>query len=67
MFYFYYRPTNDIALLLISSLPSNIRRENNGKLLDLYYSSLKQNLDKISVDLEVDLNYSRSKLDQDYR
>lgn len=61
------RPTNDIALLIISSLPSKVRRENTGKLLNLYYTSLKNNLDKISVDLEVDLSYSRHKLEQDYK
>ncbi|XP_037027878.1 uncharacterized protein LOC119068415 isoform X1 [Bradysia coprophila] len=63
----YSRPTNDIALLIISSLPSKVRRENTGKLLNLYYTSLKNNLEKISVDLEVDLNYSRHKLEQDYK
>lgn len=61
------RPTNDIALLIISSLPSVVRRENTGKLLDLYYATLKMNLDKISIGIETDLEYTREKLDQDYR
>ncbi|XP_037909445.1 uncharacterized protein LOC119650625 isoform X2 [Hermetia illucens] len=63
----YSRPTNDIALLLISSLPSSVRRANMTKLLDFYYECLSENLAKISVDLENDLGYSRHKLEADYR
>lgn len=63
----YSRPTNDIALLLISSLPSNIRRECTEKLLDLYYTAMKTNLKKFSIDIEVDLEYSRGRLTEDYR
>lgn len=61
------RPTNDIALLIMSSLPSKIRRDNQQKLLDLYYTELKQNLAKISIDLEVTLHYSKEKLLEDYK
>ncbi|XP_055373096.1 uncharacterized oxidoreductase dhs-27-like [Condylostylus longicornis] len=63
----YSRPTNDIALLLVSSLPSDIRRENVGHLLDYYFDCLKTNLCKIDVDLISDLKYSREKLGEDYR
>lgn len=61
------RPTNDIALLIMSSLPSKIRRDNQQKLLDLYYTELKQNLAWISIDLEVTLHYSKEKLLEDYK
>lgn len=63
----YSRPTNDIALLLISSLPSNVRREYTEKLLDLYYTTMKNNLKKFTIDLETDLEYSRANLTEDYR
>jgi thiamine kinase-like enzyme len=63
----YSQPTNDIALLIISSLPAEVRRENTDKLLDLYYKVLKENCEKIDVDIEVDLNYSRNKLNTDYK
>lgn len=61
------RPTNDIALLILSSLPSKIRRDNQQKLLDLYHSEMKQNLAKISIDLEVTLGYTKEKLLEDYK
>lgn len=61
------RPTNDIALLILSSLPSKIRRDNQQKLLDLYFNELKQNLARISIDLEVTLHYTKEKLLEDYK
>jgi thiamine kinase-like enzyme len=63
----YSRPTNDIALLITSSLPSDVRRENSQKLLDLYHNSLKTNCAKLNIDLEIDLQYSRNKLECDFR
>lgn len=63
----YSRPTNDIALLIISSLPSNIRRDSSEKLLDLYFSTMKNNLSKLSIDLETELGYTRAKLGEDYK
>lgn len=63
----YSRPTNDIALLIISSLPSAVRRASTGVLLDLYYKEMRTNLDKLSVDLEMDLGYTRAHVDRDYR
>lgn len=61
-----FRPTNDIALLIISSLPSKIRRENTGKLLDLYYTTIKSNLNNFDINLEDDLGYTRAKMQEDY-
>jgi aminoglycoside/choline kinase family phosphotransferase len=63
----YSSPTNDIALLITSSLPSQIRRQHTTKLLDLYYNLLKSNCHKISLDIEDDLQYSRNKLECDFR
>lgn len=63
----YSRPTNDIALLITSSLPSNVRRQNSSKLLDLYYNVLKTNCAKLDIDIEGDLQYSRNKMDCDFR
>ena len=63
----YSRPTNDIALLITSSLPSNVRRQQTPKLLDLYWNVLKTNCLKLSLDIEVDLQYSRNKMECDFR
>lgn len=63
----YSRPTNDIALLVISSLPSAVRRESVERLLDLYYATLRANLDRIAIDLEAELGYSREQLGRDYK
>lgn len=63
----YSRPTNDIALLITSSLPSSIRRQHTTKLLDLYYNLLKTNCHKLSLDIELDLQYSRNKMECDFR
>lgn len=61
------RPTNDIALLIISSLPSAVRREATGALLDLYYAALAANLDRVGVELEAELGYTRAQLERDYK
>lgn len=60
-------PTNDIALLITSSLPSSIRRKHTSRLLDLYYNLMKSNCAKLMLDIEVDLQYSRNKLECDFR
>lgn len=63
----YSRPTNDLALLLISSIPSNIRRQHGTRLLDLYYNLLKSSCLKLDIDVEADLGYSRNKMELEYR
>ncbi|XP_053682154.1 uncharacterized oxidoreductase dhs-27-like [Sabethes cyaneus] len=63
----YSRPTNDLALLLISSIPSNIRRQHSARLLNLYYNLLRENCLKLDIDIEVDLDYSRNKMELEYR
>lgn len=61
------RPTNDIALLCISSLSAEVRRKETGRLLDLYYGELKGNLQRVGVELEAELGYSREQLERDYK
>lgn len=61
------RPTNDLALLILSSLPSKIRRENTQMLLNHYYTMMKENLNKINIDIEVTLGYTKEKLLDDYK
>lgn len=63
----YSRPTNDVALLMVSSLPSDIRRNNSEELLDIYFDRLKANCSKLGVDIEGDLHYNRSSLIADYK
>lgn len=63
----YSRPTNDIALLMVSSLSSDIRRKNSKELLDMYYASLKSNCLKLGVDIEGDLEYNREALLEDFK
>lgn len=63
----YSSPTNDIALLITSSLPASIRRQHTSKLLDFYYNLLKSNCHKLSIDIEIDLQYSRNKMECDFR
>lgn len=61
------RPTNDLALLILSSLPSNVRREHTQNLLNHYYTKMKENLSKINIDIEVTLGYTKEKLLDDYK
>ncbi|XP_053679878.1 uncharacterized protein LOC128730822 [Anopheles nili] len=63
----YSRPTNDLALLLISSIPSSTRRQHTSRLLDLYYEALKSCCLKMDVDIEAALGYSRNKMDCEYK
>lgn len=63
----YSSPTNDIALLITSSLSAATRRQHTTKLLDFYYNLLKSNCLKLSIDIELDLQYSRNKMDCDFR
>ncbi|XP_055585854.1 uncharacterized protein LOC129738635 [Uranotaenia lowii] len=63
----YSRPTNDLALLIISSIPSDIRRQHGPRLLDLYYNSLRSCCQKMDIDIEADLGYSRNKMELEYR
>ncbi|XP_034952108.1 uncharacterized protein [Chelonus insularis] len=61
------RPTNDIALLIISSVPTKLRRHYTYILLDKYWSTLTKTCQKLGLDIYEELNYSRQDLDKDYR
>jgi len=63
----YSRPTNDVALLLISSLPTELRRHHTTNLLDGYWTALTSSALKLGVNVEVELGYSRVALGEDYR
>ncbi|ERL90575.1 hypothetical protein D910_07922 [Dendroctonus ponderosae] len=63
----YSRPTNDIALLLVSSVPAELRREHTDQLLDLYWEKLTKISKKLKVDIEDTLHYTRAKLGEDFK
>ncbi|KAF5290887.1 hypothetical protein FQA39_LY14567 [Lamprigera yunnana] len=61
------RPTNDLALLLISSVSADIRRTHTETLLDGYWEALKTMCRTLKLDVEVELEYNRNKLGLDYK
>lgn len=63
----YSRPTNDIALLLVSSLSGNLRRSHTSELLDKYWKELLKACMTLGIAIETDLHYSRAKLGEDYK
>lgn len=63
----YSKPTNDIALLLVSSLPGALRRKHTDSLLDSYWKTLNYACNVLGVDIPQDLGYTREDLTKDYR
>lgn len=63
----YSRPTNDLALLLVSSVQSELRRQHTEELLDDYWTSLTDYCRRLGVDVEKEHGYTRSELGSDYR
>ncbi|XP_046416599.1 uncharacterized protein [Neodiprion pinetum] len=63
----YSRPTNDVALLLVSSVPTELRRRHTESLLDRYWAVLTSNCSGLGLDIPKDLDYSRADLSRDYR
>ncbi|XP_072399777.1 uncharacterized protein [Diabrotica undecimpunctata] len=63
----YSRPTNDLALLLNSSVPAELRRLHTGSLLDGYWASLVETCRKLKLDVENELGYDRKKLEEDFK
>ncbi|XP_015603813.1 uncharacterized protein LOC107271843 [Cephus cinctus] len=63
----YSRPTNDIALLLVSSAPTELRRRHTQSLLDKYWDALTATCTSLGLDIPKDLNYTRDDLNRDYR
>ncbi|XP_012259125.1 uncharacterized protein LOC105687807 [Athalia rosae] len=63
----YSRPTNDVALLLVSSVPTELRRRHTESLLDRYWTVLTNNCSSLGLDIPKDLGYNREDLSRDYR
>lgn len=63
----YSRPTNDLALLLISSVPAELRRLHTDSLLDGYWENVTRMCRKMKLDIEIELGYDRKKLGEDYQ
>ncbi|RZC32541.1 uncharacterized protein BDFB_007750 [Asbolus verrucosus] len=63
----YSRATNDLALLLISSVPAELRRIHTEKLLDGYWNHLSDTCRRLGLDVEAELGYDRKRLGQDYK
>ncbi|XP_076631435.1 putative oxidoreductase dhs-27 [Colletes latitarsis] len=63
----YSRPTNDIALLIVSSLPTELRRKHTETFLDIYWNALTSTCSRLGVDIPKDLGYTREDLSKDYR
>lgn len=62
----YSHPANDLALLIISSLDSTLRREHTPALLDFYLACLAQQCAPLGVHL-AQLGYTGSMLRDDFR
>lgn len=63
----YSRPTNDVALLLVSSVPTELRRKHTESLLDTYWNKLNWTCSRLGLNIPKDLGYTREDLDKDYR
>ncbi|EEZ97589.1 uncharacterized protein LOC103314480 [Tribolium castaneum] len=63
----YSRATNDLALLLISSVPAELRRLHTEKLLDGYWTNLTETCCRFKLDVEKELGYNRKQLGEDYK
>ncbi|KAF6212726.1 hypothetical protein GE061_010433 [Apolygus lucorum] len=63
----YSRPTNDVALLIVSSVPTELRRRHSETLLDHYWENFTADTKKLTVDVEADLGYTKQNLSDDYR
>ncbi|XP_011143735.1 uncharacterized protein LOC105185729 [Harpegnathos saltator] len=63
----YSRPTNDVALLILSSVPTETRRKYIDLFLDMYWSKLNFTCSCLGVDIQKDLEYTREDFNKDYR
>lgn len=63
----YSRPTNDIALLLVSSLPTDLRRNHTESLLDAYWAALNSYSSRLQLNITAELGYDRHNLSKDFR
>lgn len=63
----YSRPTNDLSLLLVSSVSAELRRAHTDEILDVYWEKLTDTCRMLKVDVEERLEYDRKKLGDDFR
>ncbi|KAF7268702.1 hypothetical protein GWI33_018206 [Rhynchophorus ferrugineus] len=63
----YSRPTNDLSLLLVSSVSADLRRNHTDELLDVYWEKLTDTCRKLKVDIEEALKYDRKTLGEDFK
>lgn len=62
----YSRPTNDLALLLVTSVAGEVRRTQTGHILDAYWRQFTGTAQELGLDVEGRLNYGRKDLEQEY-
>jgi len=63
----YSRPTTDVALLFVTSLPTPLRRSHTEALLDVYWNALESGTRRLGVDVRVDANFTRADLHHHFR
>lgn len=63
----YSNPTNDLALLLISSVPAELRRLHTESLLDTYWQTLTRTCNQLTLDVTKELGYDRDNLGKAYK
>ena len=62
----YSRPTNDIALLMVTSVSGSTRQSMTQHILDIYWSQLTQRAKALGVDIEAQLQYTKNDLKREY-
>jgi len=62
----YSRPTNDLALLLVTSVSGEVRRNETSVILDAYWASFCRTAANLGLDVEGQLNFNRRDLDVEY-
>ena len=63
----YSRPTNDLALLLVTSVAGDVRRTKTGHILDAYWNRFCKTASLLGLDVEGQLNYGRRELEAEYQ
>ncbi|XP_014239154.1 uncharacterized protein LOC106674453 [Cimex lectularius] len=63
----YSRPTNDVALLIVSSVPTELRRRHTNTLLDHYWGKFTELSKLLNIDIEITLSYTKGDLTADFK
>ncbi|XP_057368890.1 uncharacterized protein LOC130689955 [Daphnia carinata] len=63
----YSRPTNDLALLLVTSVAGEVRRTRTGHILDAYWNRFCETTTSLGLDVEGQLNYGRIELETEFQ